>query len=62
MQRQRKHTTITIEELLGNGIFCVNASRDASRFCPLPQTPGVFLALFAGDTCLYATDSKKVLL
>jgi hypothetical protein len=48
-----------------------NASRGASRFCPVPyfeqhiyisdapQTPGVYLALFADDTCLYATDRKE---
>jgi hypothetical protein len=24
-----------------------------------PQTPGVYLALFADDTCLYATDRKE---
>jgi hypothetical protein len=24
-----------------------------------PQTPGVNLALFADDTCLYATDRKE---
>jgi hypothetical protein len=24
-----------------------------------PQTPGVYLALFAGDTCLCATDRKE---
>jgi hypothetical protein len=23
-----------------------------------PQTPGVHLALFTGDTCIYATDSE----
>jgi hypothetical protein len=26
---------------------------------PPPQTPGVYLALFADDTCLYATDRKE---
>jgi hypothetical protein len=46
------------------------ASRGAARFGPLPyfvqyvyqrspQTHGVFLALFADDTCLYATDRKE---
>jgi hypothetical protein len=24
-----------------------------------PQTPGLFLSLFADDTCLYATDRKQ---
>jgi hypothetical protein len=24
-----------------------------------PQTPGVYLSLFAGDTCIYATNSKE---
>jgi hypothetical protein len=24
-----------------------------------PQTPGVYLALFADDTCLYAKDQKE---
>jgi hypothetical protein len=24
-----------------------------------PQTPGVYLALFADDTCLYATERKE---
>jgi hypothetical protein len=24
-----------------------------------PQTPGVYLGLFADDTCIYATDSKE---
>jgi hypothetical protein len=27
---------------------------------PLHQTPGVYPALFADDTCLYATDHKEV--
>jgi hypothetical protein len=47
-----------------------NASRGASRFCSAPytiqhvykwclQTPGVHLALFAEDICLYATDCKE---
>jgi hypothetical protein len=26
-----------------------------------PQTPGVYLGLFADDTCIYATDCKKVM-
>jgi hypothetical protein len=26
---------------------------------PPAQTPGVYLALFADDTCLYATDRKE---
>jgi hypothetical protein len=26
---------------------------------PPPQTPGAYLALFADDTCLYATDRKE---
>jgi hypothetical protein len=25
----------------------------------MPQTPGVYLGLFAGDTCIYATDHKE---
>jgi hypothetical protein len=25
----------------------------------IPQTPGVYLALFAEDTCLYATERKE---
>jgi hypothetical protein len=25
----------------------------------MPKTPGVHLALFAGDTCLYATERKE---
>jgi hypothetical protein len=24
-----------------------------------PQTPGVYLSLFADDTCIYATDNKE---
>jgi hypothetical protein len=46
-----------------------NSSRVASRFCLVPyfvqhiydapQTPGVYLVLFADGTCLYATDRKE---
>jgi hypothetical protein len=47
-----------------------NASRGATSFCfaptifnmyinDAPQTHGVHLALFADDTCLYATDRKE---
>jgi len=25
----------------------------------ISQTPGVYLALFAGDTCIYTTDRKE---
>jgi hypothetical protein len=25
----------------------------------IPQTPGAYLTLFAGDTCMYATDRKE---
>jgi hypothetical protein len=27
----------------------------------MPQTPGVYLGLSADDTCMYATDSKRVM-
>jgi hypothetical protein len=27
----------------------------------MPQTPGVYLGLFADDTCIYVTDGKEVL-
>jgi hypothetical protein len=37
-----------------------NASRGANRFgLETPQIHGVGLALFADDTCLYATDCKE---
>jgi hypothetical protein len=48
-------------------------SRGATRFCPvphilqyiyindMPQTSGVHQGLFADDTCIYATDRKKVI-
>jgi hypothetical protein len=47
-----------------------NASRGASRFRPVPsivqyvykwypQTSGVYLALFADDTCMYTIDRKE---
>jgi hypothetical protein len=29
-------------------------------FNDMPQTPGVYLGLFAEDTCIYATDRKEV--
>jgi hypothetical protein len=27
----------------------------------IPQTPGVYLALFDDDTCIYTTDAKRVM-
>jgi hypothetical protein len=50
-----------------------NASRGASRFCPVlytvqfvyindgPQTPDVHLHLFADDSCLYARIARRIL-